>query len=174
MDRRGFVMQSVAGATGLSLAASIPHAVLGANDRLRIGLIGCGGRGSFLLQQVLRLAKSQNVEVVALCDVWRVNLHKAAAAVGSRQERKPRLFARYGELLDMPDLDAVIIATPDFAHTTILIEATKRKKDVYVEKPMSSALDQANLAVKLVHEAKTVVQVGTQRRSDARHQAARP
>lgn len=171
MDRRGFVMQSVAGATGLSLAASIPHAVLGANDRLRIGLIGCGGRGSFLLQQVLRLAKSQNVEVVALCDVWKVNLQKAAAAVGSRQERKPRLFSRYGELLDMPDLDAVIIATPDFAHTTILIEATKRKKDVYVEKPMSSALDQANLAVKLVHEAKTVVQVGTQRRSDARHQA---
>jgi predicted dehydrogenase len=171
MDRRSFVQQSVSTAAGLTLAASLPRRVLGANDRLRIGLIGCGSRGNFLLAQTLRHARAENVEIAALCDVWSVNLQKTAASLAQKQERKPSLFSRYGELLDMKDLDAVIIATPDFAHTQILIEATKRRKDAYVEKPMSTVLDQANEAVNLVHEAKNVVQVGTQRRSDPRHQA---
>ncbi len=171
MDRRAFLSHSTSAAVGLTLAASFPRGVLGANDRLRIALIGCGSRGNFLLQQLLRHAATQNLEVAALCDVWSVNLEKTAASLAGRQERKPMLSARYGDLLARPDIDAVIIATPDFAHTSILIEATKRGKDVYVEKPMSTVLDQANEAVQLVHETKNVVQVGTQRRSDRRHQA---
>ena len=70
----------------------------------------------------------------------------------------------------MKDLDGVIIATPDFAHTPILIEATKAKKDAFVEKPMATVLDHANTAMDLVHQNQTIVQVGTQRRSDRRHQ----
>jgi predicted dehydrogenase len=171
MDRRNFVKQSVSTAAGLTLAASLPRDVLGANDRVRLGLIGCGGRGNFLLEQTLRHAAAHNLEIAALCDVWSVNLQKTAAHLALKQERKPKLFARYGDVLAMKDLDAVIIATPDFAHTTILIEATKGHKDVYVEKPMSTVLNQANEAVKLVHASNTVVQVGTQRRSDPRHQA---
>jgi hypothetical protein len=68
-------------------------------------------------------------------------------------------------------LDAVIIATPDFAHTLILLDATRLRKDAFVEKPMATVLDHANEAVRLVGENKTIVQVGNQRRSDPRHRA---
>jgi predicted dehydrogenase len=171
MDRRSFIKHSVSGVAGVSLAASLPRNVLGANDRLRIGLIGCGARGNFLMQQTLRAARTHNLEIVALCDVWSVNLQKTAASLAEKQQQKPKLVSRYSDVLDMKDLDAVMIATPDFAHAPIVIDATKRKLDVFVEKPMATVLEQANAVVKLVHEAGTIVQVGTQRRSDPRHQA---
>jgi predicted dehydrogenase len=172
MDRRSFLMHSATGAAGLTLAGALPRSILGANAKLGIGVIGCGGRGNFLISQVLRQAVAHNVEIVALCDVWSVNLQKTAATVAARQGgRKPQLFARYRDLLAHPGVDAVIIATPDFAHTPILIDATKARKDVYCEKPMSTVLEQANEAVQLVHATGNIVQVGTQRRSDARHQA---
>ena len=172
MDRRGFLKQTASGAAGVTFAGSFPGRVLGANDRIRIGVIGCGGRGNFLLEQTLLHATSQNVEIAALCDVWSVNLQRTAARLAEKQAAKPRLFARYGDLLALDDVDAVIVATPDFAHTPILIEATRRRKDAFVEKPMATMLDHANEAVRLVREAGTVVQIGNQRRSDPRHQAA--
>lgn len=171
MDRRNFVRGSISGAATFAAAATIPGKVLGANDKLRIGIVGCGGRGNFLMEQVLRSAATQNVEIVALCDVWSVNLERTAGSLARRQQTPARQFRRYMDLLSMPDLDAVIIATPDFAHTPILIEATRRRKDVFVEKPMATVLDQANDAVRLVHQTGNIVQVGNQRRSDARHQA---
>jgi predicted dehydrogenase len=133
-------------------------------------LIGCGGRGNYLLTETLRSAKALNVEIAALCDVWSVNLKQTADWLASRQETKPVTFARYQDLLSVKDLDAVIIATPDFAHTPILIEATKLKKDCFVEKPMATVLDHATTAMRLVKENQTIVQIGTQRRSDPRHQ----
>jgi predicted dehydrogenase len=69
--------------------------VLGANDRLRIGLIGCGGRGNLLLEQTLLHARTQNVEIAALCDVWTVNLQRTVASLAEKQQAKPQLFARY-------------------------------------------------------------------------------
>jgi predicted dehydrogenase len=146
--------------------------VSGANERIRIGLIGCGSRGTYLLEQALRLAPSENLEIAALCDVWNVSLNAASAIVAKSQQSKPRLFSRYRELLEMNDIDAVIIASPDFAHNEQLIEATRRRKDIFVEKPMVTQIDAANDAVKLVHATKNIVQVGNQRRSDPRHQAA--
>ncbi|HKX32206.1 MAG TPA: Gfo/Idh/MocA family oxidoreductase [Blastocatellia bacterium] len=169
-DRRRFIKSSVASAAGLTITAALSRRVLGANDRLRVGLIGCGARGNYLLSETLKAAKALNVEVAALCDVWSVNLQQTAGWLAGRQETRPETFARYHDLLSVKDLDAVLIATPDFAHTQILIEATGLKKDCFVEKPMSTVLDQAAAAVKLVRENRTIVQVGTQRRSDPRHQ----
>jgi predicted dehydrogenase len=103
--------------------------------------------------------------------VWTVNLQRTAASLAEKQQAKPQLFARYADLLAMNDLDAVIIATPDFAHTPILLDATRLRKDAFVEKPMATVLDHANEAVRLVGENKTIVQVGNQRRSDPRHRA---
>jgi predicted dehydrogenase len=168
--RREFIKTSAAAAAGMTMTSALPRTVLGANDRLRVGLIGCGGRGNYLLGETLRASRDLNVEVAALCDVWRVNLEKTAARLDAAQATKPRTFARFMDLLAMPDLDAVLIATPDFAHTPILIEATKLEKHAFVEKPMATVLDHANTAMKLVKEKGTVVQVGTQRRSDPRHQ----
>jgi predicted dehydrogenase len=168
--RRTFIRTSAGTAAGLTLSSVLPRSILGANDRLRVGLIGCGGRGNYLLGETLKIAGSHNVEVAGLCDVWKVNLEKTATRLAGAQTTKPRTFARFMDLLSMPDLDAVLIATPDFAHTPILIEATKLKKDVFVEKPMATVLDHANTAVDLVKQNRTIVQVGCQRRSDRRHQ----
>jgi predicted dehydrogenase len=120
----------------------------------------------------MKVAASHNVEVVALGDVWKVNLDKTAARLATLQATRPRTFARYMDLLALKDVDAVIIATPDFAHTPILIDATRLSKDAFVEKPMCTDLEYAKTAVKLVQEKGTIVQVGTQRRSDPRHQEA--
>lgn len=168
MNRRNFLHGSAA---SFAAARMIPSRALGANDRLRIGLIGCGGRGNALLEQLLRCAPSHNLEVSALCDVWSVNLERARASLTSRQPTEVRTFRRYGDLLSRNDIDAVVIATPDFAHTQILLDAARNRKDAYVEKPMSTVIDQANEAVRTVNQARTVVQVGVQRRSDPRHQA---
>jgi hypothetical protein len=168
--RRTFIRTSAGTAAGLTLSSVLPRGILGANDRLRVGLIGCGGRGNYLLGETLKIAASHNVEVAALCDVWKVNLEKTAARLAGEQATKPRTFARFMDLLSMPGLDAVLIATPDFAHTPILIEATRLKKDAFVEKPMATVLDHANTAVDLVKQNRTIVQVGCQRRSDPRHQ----
>lgn len=171
-DRRDFIRTSAAAAAGMTMAAALPKAILGANNRLRLGLIGCGGRGNYLLGEVFRSAQELNIEVAALCDVWKVNLERTAARVAKTQTGMPapKTFARYSDLLALKDIDAVMIATPDFAHTEILIAATKAKKDVFCEKPMSTVLEQAKTAVTLVRENKTIVQVGNQRRSDLRHQ----
>lgn len=168
--RRTFIRASAGTAAGLTLSSVLPTSILGANDRLRVGLVGCGGRGNYLLGEVLKIAGSHNVEVAGLCDVWKVNREKTAGRLGTAQATKPKTFARFMDLLSMPDLDAVIIATPDHAHTPILIEATRLKKDAFVEKPMATVLDHANTAVDLVKQNRTIVQVGCQRRSDRRHQ----
>lgn len=171
LDRRTFLKASASTAAGLTIAATLPKDVLGANDRLRVALIGCGGRGNYLLDELLKNAEAANVEVAALCDVWTVNLERTRARLATKQKAVPKTFARYADVLAMPDLDALLIATPDFAHTPILIDATKAKKDVFVEKPLATVLDQAKQAMTLVREQRTIVQVGTQRRSDRRHQA---
>jgi predicted dehydrogenase len=171
-DRRDFIRTSAAAAAGITMAAALPKEVLGANSRLRLGLIGCGSRGNYLLGEVFRSAQELNVEVAALCDVWKVNLERTAARVTQTQTGMPapKTFARYSDLLALKDIDAVMIATPDFAHTEILIAATKAKKDAFCEKPMATVLDHAKTAMTLVRENKTIVQIGTQRRSDLRHQ----
>lgn len=168
--RRTFIRTSAGTAAGLTLSSVLPRGILGANDRLRVGLIGCGGRGNYLLGETLKIAGSHNVEVAALCDVWKVNLEKTAARLATEQSARAKTFARFMDLLSMPGLDAVLIATPDFAHTPILIEATRLQKDAFVEKPMATVLDHANTAVDLVKQNRTIVQVGCQRRSDPRHQ----
>lgn len=154
------------------MAAAAAQRVPGANERIRIGMIGVGGRGSSLMGQIIKLAEAQNVEVAAVCDVWKVNLDAAAAKVEEAFGKPPQKSTRFGDLLANDKLHAVVIATPDFAHTPIMIEALEAAKDVYVEKPMSIELENANTALDLARANKRVVQVGTQRRSDGNFKAA--
>jgi predicted dehydrogenase len=151
------------------LAAAAPK---GANERLSIGMIGVGGRGSSHVKSLQGLAKECNVEITAVCDVWKVNLDKAAAAVQKSSGIEPRKFTRFGDLLALKDVDGVVIATPDFAHAPILVAALEAGKDVYVEKPMSIDLDLANKALELARKNDRVVQAGTQHRSEGRYIAA--
>jgi predicted dehydrogenase len=167
-SRRGFLAASgaVVGAGLLSGSAR------GANERIRIGLIGTGSRCGAHIKSLTALKDAQNVEVGAVCDVWRPSRESAAARVEEAFGKKPFETSRFGELLARDDIDAVVIATPDFAHTPIMIEALKAGKDVYVEKPMSLTIEEATEALDLARLRDRVVQVGTQRRSEGRWKAA--
>ena len=113
----------------------------GANDRISIGIIGCGDRGSEAhMPGVNQYAKEQNVEITAVCDPWRVAREKAAAKAKQWYGRDVRQFVSYRDLLALNDVDAVMIASCDHQHTTHLEAAARAKKDVYCEKPLGKSL----------------------------------
>jgi len=170
LPRRDFL------AAGVSVAAAAltgPSArAQGANDRINVGVIGCGVRGTYILDEALAAAPG-GIQVVALCDVWSVARETMAARLAEKLPGpKPRLVARYQDLLTTPGLDAVIITTPDHAHCAVLMDAVRAGTDAYVEKPLSARLEDAVAAHDVVKQSDRIVQVGTQRRSSARFQAA--
>jgi predicted dehydrogenase len=171
-SRREFLKATTIGAASLAVPTLIPRTCLGANDRLRVGVIGCGGRGNYLMETALRFKQQFNVEIGAVCDVWKLNVNKVLANLSQKQNGQPNTYSRHADLLALEDIDAVIIATADFAHAPILVDAIEAKKDAYVEKPMATQLGYAKKALKLAKKHGTVVQVGTQYRSDGRHQRA--
>jgi len=163
----------MATSAGTTLAGwALTHSrAMGANHRLRIGLIGCGGRGNSLMGDVEKLAESHNVEVVALCDVWKVNLEKTTNRVKEKTGQTPFSCSRFEELLARPEVDAVLIATSDHAHSPILAAAARAKKHAYCEKPMAARMEDAIDAADAVKENGTTVQIGTQYRSVGGHKA---
>ncbi|MGQ9732558.1 MAG: Gfo/Idh/MocA family protein [Candidatus Zipacnadales bacterium] len=167
--RRNFVRRlSISAATfavGQRLRAQ------GANDRLSLGIIGAGGRGTALMQEAQQYAQELNVEFTAVCDVWRPARERAAARIKEWTGKDPRSFSRFAEMLALEDLDAVMIATPDFAHSPILAAAARAGKHVYCEKPMATNMEDALTATTAVQESGVICQIGTQRRSDGRHKA---
>jgi predicted dehydrogenase len=170
VDRREFL----AAGAGLAAAAlgSTRASARGANDRIGIGLVGCGSRGAYLLNEALAAAPDR-IQVVALCDVWSVARERLAAGVADKLPgERPRLVSRHQELLNTSGVDAVIIAPPDFAHPSVLIDAVGAGKDAFVEKPLSARLEDAVAALDAVEKSDRIVQVGTQRRSSARFRKA--
>ena len=144
----------------------------GANDRIQIGIIGAGARGTDLMREVHQFGKDLNAEIVAICDVWRRNLERAANLVKEWYGREPLKFIAHEDLLASKEVDAVIIATADFQHARHLIDAMKAGKDAYCEKPMANDLDEANECLRVWRQTNRIVQIGTQRRSDGRFAAA--
>lgn len=171
LSRRGFLATSGV-ALGAGVMARTVAAAPGANDRIRVGLIGAGDRCQAHIKSLSDLRASHNVEVGAVCDVWRPNRERSTARVAQAFNNQPFACSRFGDVLSRDDIDAVVIATPDFGHTPIMIEALKAGKDVYVEKPMSLTVEESAEAVDLTRENKRIVQVGTQRRSEGRWMAA--
>lgn len=134
--------------------------VLGANNRVRLGFIGVGNRGDQVLDAFL---KHDDAEVVAVCDIYQPYLDFAAKKIGT----SPKQFQDYRRLLEMKDLDAVVINTPDHWHALQTIHACEAGKDVYVEKPLSLCIAEGRAMVEAVKRHQRVCQVGTQRRSSA-------
>ena len=163
MDRRNFLQTSAAG-TALSIAANSLAAEISAEQKKRVGLIGCGWYGKC---DLLRLIQVAPVEVVSLCDVDRTMVSEAADIVATRQlsKKRPRTFADYRQMLGEKDLDLVLIATPDHWHALTMIEAVKSGVDVYVQKPISVDIAEGRAMLQAARKYGRVVQVGTQRRS---------
>ena len=178
IDRRMFLRQSSTGVAALGTTVLLAGKSQGArvakgpNDQISIGIIGAGDRGQALLRQIHAVADTHNVKVTAICDIWKVNREKTSAWVAAEFGSRPKQFSRFGELLALDGIDAVVIATPDFGHCPILIAALKAGKDAYVEKPMAMDVDHANTALDLARSQGSVVQVGTQYRSDGGYIAA--
>ncbi|MCA9439179.1 MAG: Gfo/Idh/MocA family oxidoreductase [Candidatus Omnitrophica bacterium] len=170
VNRRDFLKTSTSAA--VAAWAINQRRAYGANERLGVGVIGCGGRGNHNIGEVAKISDSHNVEIVALCDVWTLPLEKTTARVQDMTGKKPFTCRRFPDLLVRPEVDAVIITTPDHAHSPILAAAARAGKHAYCEKPMASRLEDAIDAVDAVKEAGTVVQIGTQRRSEGKHKAA--
>jgi predicted dehydrogenase len=165
-------LAGTSGLVAMGTAPRVTRGAAGAADRISIGMIGLGVRGTDHRDELIRLATSQNVQITAVCDVWRKAAAAAAEKVKQKLGHEPRLFTRFGDLLADRDVDAVVIATPDFSHGRILNAALLAGKDVYVEKPMTIDLASAREALDLARSGSRVVQVGTQRRSDGHFQAA--
>ena len=160
INRREFVSQTGRGALVLSAAATVsPWAkILGANDRIRLGVIGPGGRARLLIRAA---QAAPNVEIAAVCDVYPENLEKAAQLTGG----KAQTFTDYKELLDSKQIDGVIIGTPDHWHAPMIIDSVRAGKDVYCEKPMTHRLEEGPKIIQAVKKSGRVVQIGTQHRS---------
>jgi predicted dehydrogenase len=165
-SRRKFLKTAASGSAALALSAVSYGRVIGANDRLSIGIIGCGGRslGSHM-PDIHKHSDSQNVEITAVCDPWRLRREEAAAKVKEWFGREARQFSSYRDLLALKDVDAVTIASCDHQHTTHLEAAAKAGKDVYCEKPLAMDFEKLCKTYDAVKEAKIVVQIGTQLRS---------
>ena len=135
-----------------------------ADQKKRVGLIGCGWYGKC---DLLRLIQVAPVEVVSLCDVDKQMLAGAAEIVASRQasKKQPRTYHDYREMLKEKDLDIVLVATPDHWHALPMIAAVEAGADVYVQKPISVDVIEGQAMLAAARKHKRVVQVGTQRRS---------
>jgi predicted dehydrogenase len=139
------------------LASGAP-ALLGASDRVRVGLIGCGGRGMYVggfMRDV------PNVEIAAVCDVWESRREAGKNWAGPQAS----VHLDFRKLLDDKSLDAVLVATPDHWHATVAILAIRAGKDVYVEKPLALTVQEGRRIVEATRKSDRIVQVGTQHRS---------
>jgi len=166
MNRRQFIQ---AGAAGLALASLGSYAAEFADQKKRVGLIGCGWYGK---SDLLRLIQVAPVEVVSLCDVDKQMLAGAAEIVAARQasRKTPRTYHDYREMLREKDLEIVLIATPDHWHALPMIAAMEAGADVYVQKPISVDVVEGQAMLAAARKHKRVVQVGTQRRSEPQWQ----
>ncbi len=156
LSRRDFGKSvAVAGVAALSGTR-----ILSANDRIRLGFIGLGNRGDQVLDAFL---EHHDTEIVAICDLHQPYLDFAAKKIGGN----PRQFHDYGKLLELRDIDAVVICTPDHWHALQTIHACQAGKDVYVEKPLSLCVAEGRKMVEAARRYNRVTQMGVQRRSSS-------
>lgn len=165
-SRREFLERAAASSAAALLAGySATARGYAANETLNIGCIGTGGRCRFLMKALARIS---GVRIGAVCDVWDVHLEEGrkladAAAFSTK---------KYQELLARPDIDAVLIGTPDHWHVPLTIAACQAGKDVYVEKPLTHEPSEGVAVIAAQNEHKKIVQVGTQQRSMPHFQEA--
>ncbi len=146
-------------ASGVVIGSRLASAsVQGANNRVRVAIIGTGGRARGLMNQLKPLA---GVEIVGLCDVFEPRLLQAAEIAGPAALKTDE----YRRILDNKEIDAVLIGTPDHWHKQMTLDAVAAGKDVYVEKPVSHTIEEGAEMVKAIEASKQIVQTGTQQRS---------
>lgn len=175
-NRRKFLGLSTLGLTGLTILPSwtINGIKIAPSDRVTMGFIGLGQQG---MNDFLSFSSVPGVEVVAGCDVDSMKTERFKRRVEEWQTSKglaPRCdkYERYEELLERTDIDAVEVCTPDHWHALMTIHACQAGKDVYVQKPLSFTIAEAEKMVRVANDNKRIVQVGSQQRSSGEFQKA--
>jgi len=156
--RRQFLAAASASAA-LSFTATSYARIAGANDRITLGLIGCGGRGTYLMNRFQQLP---GVRIGAVADVNDPRTEAARAAAGGEQVQA---FHDYRQLLDLKDIQAVIVATNKHWHALPTIHACQAGKDVYIEKPLAHSIGEGRAMVQAAEKYDRIVQIGTQQHS---------
>ncbi len=165
MDRREFLMGAGTALTATSMTARSYARIAGANDRIRLAQLGCGSRSQGHVHMAHIASGTVPLEIVAVCDLWNKARDARAAQVQELFGSRPRTFQYSEQMLAMPEIDGVMIATGDFQHAKLCTEVVKAGKDCYVEKPFANVLAEAKEARDTVKTSKQVVQMGTQHRS---------
>jgi predicted dehydrogenase len=169
-DRRDFFRRASSVGAGVALAGtalaknaakSVGKAsarVLGANDRINVGVVGMGGRGTYVASQFTKYGEANNnaCQIVAVCDVYEKRKAREAAKYNCKG------YLDYREVINQPDVDVVVVATPDHWHARVALEAMDHGKDVYLEKPMCHTTKEVKQLIDTVRETKRVVQIGSQ------------
>ena len=162
MKRRQFIKRVAQATATVSTFAALPAysaaRVIGANDRVNLALIGCGGRGRSVMRDML---EAPNVALIAVCDVrdQRIDQGKGMAAPDARG------FRDFRQVLDMKEVDAVLVGTPDHWHAIPTVLACQAGKEVYVEKPLAHNIKEGRAMVEAARRYNRIVQTGTQHRS---------
>ena len=166
VSRRTFLGSAVA------LAAPFAANAIGPNDKISVGMIGLGIRGSLLLERLFASNKDTTI-VSAICDGYTGNLAKAGARIQTLGSNTPKHYADYRDLLQDKSIDAVFIATPEHLHCTMLLDALKAGKHVYTEKPLAHTIEEGEKILKAAESSHQIVQVGTQNRSNSLYTKAK-
>src|SRR3954451_3167296 len=161
ITRRRFLSTTAAASAGPVLASS-PRRVLGANEDIRVAIVGCGGRGG---NHIDAFSKINGCRIVALCDADSDHLGKSAAKL-EKAGNKVKTYGDYRKLLEDKEIDAIATATPNHWHSLVTVWGCQAGKDVYVEKPISHEIWEGRKCVEAMTKYNRVVQHGTQRRSD--------
>ena len=177
-SRRDFIRKTALVTAGAYVGSSAFSAksygrILGANDRIRVGVIGFSDRfrGS-LLPAFLSNYKEYNFDIVSVSDIWKLRREAGKALLQEKFGHDVKTYRNNEELYDAKEADAVIISTADFQHALHAIEAVKAGCDAYVEKPFAETMEDNRAALKVIKESKKIIQVGSQRRSGENYHAA--
>jgi predicted dehydrogenase len=163
IERRDFIKRGIA---TVGAAAASSANILGANDRVRVGVIGPGRQGRGVMKTFM---KNQDAQIVAICDVFQPQID---LAINDAKLEGVETYKDFRKILDRKDIDAVIIASPDHWHALMTVMACQAAKDVYVEKPISVTVEEGSKMVQAARKYDRVVQVGTQQRSGDHYQKA--
>lgn len=172
-NRRNFLKKSALGATAFAMPLPMfPSSILGANDRLNLGLIGCKGMG---WSDTLSVLKNSGVKLIGLCDVDQNVLDQRLSEIDKiegQNSKKVKTYGDYRELLDNKDIDIVIIGTPDHWHCKMMVDACEAGKQIYVEKPIANTIEECQIMLQAAKKYNSVVQVGQWQRSGPHYKKA--
>jgi predicted dehydrogenase len=183
-SRRDFLKTAATTAAGLAFTIARPGSsfampassyskILGANDRVRVGIVGYSDRFRGAHLPVYgTLGKEQNFEFTAVSDIWSLRREQAVAGVAKATGSKIKAYRNNEEMYSAKAVDAVVISTADFQHAYHGVEAMQAGMDAYIEKPLAHTLEDAKAIREAVHKSGRIVQIGTQRRSSPKYQMA--